>query len=345
MRILLIRTSALGDVVHCLPVLTALRRQFPDATLGWVVEAAMAPILQGHPDLDTLITVRLRRWRHQLGSAATWREIRAAFKNLRAFQADLVLDLMGNHKAGLLTRLSGCRRRIGLRRDARREPSSAFWINEEVPPGEGAHAVDRALDLLSPLEVPRAPVDFGGDKLFRGARPPIETKDPYILLPPGAGWHNKRYPAASWGAVAQTLRQRAGFRTLIPCGPGEEPLADRVVAASGGAARSLGLVDLPGLAALMRGAALVLGSDSGPTHLAHALGASVLCVLGPTDPQRHGPYGEPRRSLSRRLPCSYCYRRFDAPKACLLTLPPSEVAEHALSLLQEAGQQKIHKSP
>lgn len=350
MRILLIRTSALGDVVHCLPVLTALRRHWPDATLGWVIEEALLPLIEGHPDLDEVIPVRLRKWRHHLGRRETWRQIRTARGRLRSFRADVVLDLMGNHKAGALAFVSGCRRRIGLAKKDRREPSSALWINEQVP-APRPHAVDRALAVLAALEVPAEPVDFGGDKLFRGARLPEDLPEKlggelpprFALLPPGAGWHNKRYPTASWGRVARRLAEEAGVVTLLPCGPGEEPLAEAVAEAAGSlgdgtpAAHSLGLVSLPGLAALMRRAALVMGGDSGPTHLAQALGAPVLCVHGPTDPARHGPYGAPGHAVVRPLPCSFCYKRFDEPKACLLALPPEAVAERALALLESPG--------
>ncbi|HSL84214.1 MAG TPA: glycosyltransferase family 9 protein, partial [Thermoanaerobaculia bacterium] len=164
MNILLIRTSALGDVVHCLPVLSALRRHLPEARLGWVVDRAFAPLLDGHPDLDEVLPVGLRAWRGRSLAAETRREARAFLRRLRAFRADVALDLMGNHKAGILARLSGARRRIGLGRAARREPSSALWINEAAP-ARGVHAVEEALAVLVPLGVPAEPVDLGGARL------------------------------------------------------------------------------------------------------------------------------------------------------------------------------------
>jgi ADP-heptose:LPS heptosyltransferase len=207
-----------------------------------------------------------------------------------------------------------------------------LWINEAVTP-LGAHAVERALSVLPALGVPPRPVDFGAAKLFPGAQPPVAVEGPFVLLLPGAGWQNKRLSTRQWGALAHRLWQSKGLKSWIPCGPGEEALAQEIVAASQGAARSLGLVPLPALAALMRQARLVLGGDSGPIHLAHALGAPVLAVHGPTDPRLHGPFEAPEGAFYRPLPCSPCYKRFAEPKACLLTLSVAEIAEHAFRQL------------
>lgn len=336
MNILLIRTSALGDVVHCLPVLTALRRQFPGAKIGWIVEGGMAPVLAGHPDLDDLLVVRLRAWRKQPFSSETLREVDEFRERLDRFAPDVTLDLMGNHKAGLLSALTLCDRRIGPARGDRREPSSAIWISEPVPV-RGEHAVDRSLSLLEPLGVPSSPADFGGEKLFRdppeGLQPWLaEHPEPFVLIHPGAGWASKRYPPGRWGEVARRLREASDLVTWVPVAPGEERLASEVVTASGGAARTVP-ADLPFLAALIRRSRLVMGGDSGPTHLAHALGAPVLMLMGPTDPARHGPYGAPEKALWKRLPCSFCYRRFEETKACLLEIPADRVAAQALKLL------------
>lgn len=328
MKILLIRTSALGDVVHCLPVLTALRRHLPAAKIGWIVEGAMAPVLEGHPDLDALITVRLRAWRKKPFSAGTRQEMGAFRDALDRFAPDVTLDLMGNHKAGFLSALTQCDRRIGAAREWRREPSSSFWINEPVVP-RGTHAVDRALSLLDALGIPQEPADFGGDKIFREAPQGLPEPEPFVLIHPGAGWASKRYPPERWGEVTRRLRESTGLPTWVPVARGEEDLAAGIEAASGGAARTVPAGDLPTLAALLRRARLVMGGDSGPIHLAHALGTPVLMLMGPTDPARNGPYGAPERALWKRLPCSFCNRRFDETKACLLEIPPDRVAERA----------------
>jgi len=337
-RILIVRTSALGDVVHALPVLTALRRHLPTAKIGWVVEEGMAPVLAGHPDLDELLMVRLRQWRRF--SSQGFRGLGGFFSALDRFAPEVVLDLMGNHKAGVISALTLADRRIGFARRFRREPSSAVWISQPVVPW-GTHAVDRMLSLLDALDIPAEPADFGPEKLFRQepATAPVipAIQEPHVLLHPGAGWANKRYPPDWWGKAVALLRERTGIPTWIATARGEEDLAAGVEAASGGAARIVSAPDLPTLAALIRRARLMLGGDTGPTHLAQALGTPVLMLMGPTDPDRHGPYGAPEHALYKRLACSFCYKRLDETKACLLEIPPHRVAERAAELMGQLG--------
>jgi lipopolysaccharide heptosyltransferase I len=341
-RILIVRTSALGDVVHCLPVLRALRRHAPRARIGWVVEAAMAPLFDGHPDLDDLLVVRLREWRHRPFARRTLGEIAAFLAALDRFSAEVVLDLMGNHKGGILAALTLADRRIGLASRFRREPSSGVWISQEVAP-RGPHAVDRALSVAAALGLPDEPADFGGERLFRPAAQAAGDRagedggdEPaYLLVHPGAAWANKRYPPEAWGEVAARLAAASHLELRVASGAGDEALAASVAAASGGAATIAEAPDLASLAALLRGARLVLGGDTGPIHLAHAMGVPVVCLMGPTDPRRHGPYAAPERALWVELPCSFCYKRLSGARPCLTALTPAEVAARALALLEQ----------
>jgi|CXWL01.1.fsa_nt_gi heptosyltransferase-1 len=342
-RYLLIRTSALGDVVHALPVLAALRRHQPQARIGWVVEESLAPLLRGHPLLDELFPVRLRPWRKEPFTARTVAEIRALRRTLRAFRTDVALDLMGNHKAGAIAQFSGARRRLGARKVDRREPSSALWIDQPVAL-RGVHAVDRTLSLLDGLDLPAEPAEFRPELLLP-TEPAAVTAcfegdtEPFALLHPGAGWGDKIYPAERWAAVLARIHHDSGLRTRVSLSPNpaERALAEAIVAGAPGVAELLEGGDLPTLVAQLRRARLVLGGDTGPLHLAHALGRPVLMTFGPTDPERHGPYGTPERALAVRLPCSFCYRRFPTTKACLLELRPERVAERALEILAATG--------
>ncbi|MEM8960320.1 MAG: lipopolysaccharide heptosyltransferase I [Acidobacteriota bacterium] len=344
MNLLVVRTSALGDIVHGLPVLGALRRHFPDARLGWVVEAPFAPIVRHHPAIDELIPVRMRAWRKKPLDRAIRDEVALARERLDSFDADVAIDLMGNHKSGFVARMSGAPRVVGATRPARREPSSAMWIND---PAEihALHAVDRTLDVLRPLGIDQPEVDFAADALLPPRLDGVDDdlpQPPYLLIQAGAGWGNKQYPMAWWGTVAEILHRRTGIDIHLPTAPGEETLAARIAAASRGTARVIEAHDFRRLARLLRGAALVLGGDTGPIHLAHALGAPVLMVMGPTDPLRNGPWHAPERSLHHRLPCSFCYKRLSEAKACLLALAPATVASKACELLRIDGEIDQH---
>ena len=330
--ILIVRTSALGDVVQALPVLDALRRHLPEARIGWVVEAAFAPLLEGHPALDELLEVRLRQWRRRPLARLSWRQAGEYLARLEALAPQVVLDLMGNHKAGVLAALTLADRRIGLARRWRREPSSAVWLSDTVP-AAGEHAVERMLSVLAGLGLPPEPPRFGAQALPSARLPATVPEGPFAVLLPGAAWANKRYPPAWWGEVARRLEADPGLPALLAPGPGEEELAAGVEAAAAGAARTLPSLGLPELVSLLRRAELVLGGDTGPLHLAHALGRPVCCVMGPTDPERHGPYGALDRVVFRRLPCSFCHRRLAETKGCLWELPPEEVAARARRIL------------
>jgi len=331
-RILLVRTSALGDVVHALPVLAALRRRYPAARLGWAVDESFAPLLAGHGQIDRLFAVPLRRWR-RAPAAAAGEALRFA-RELRGFAADVALDLMGNHKGALLARLSGARCRVGFARAARREPSSALWINERVAGGAG-HAVDQGRALLAPLDAAEGEIDFAPEAIACG-RDRVPTGD-YLYLHPGAAWGNKRYPPARWGEAAAEIAARTGTALLVGASPGEEALADAVAAASRGAARPLPAPTLADLAGAVRGARLVLAGDTGAVHLARAFGRRVVAVHGPTDPGRHGPWGDLEGVVVRHLACSFCHRRMESAKSCLELVTPGEIAARAVAQLARAA--------
>lgn len=334
-RILIVRTSAMGDIVHALPVLDRLRHSLPEARIGWVVEQVFAPLLEGHPDLDAVIPIGLRSWRHRLLSPSAWREVGAFLRDISDFSADIVLDLMGSHKAGLIGACTLADRRLGLTHRDRREPSSAMWLSETTP-ARGDHAVDHMLSVLEAGQLlpPRPGVaNFGGDKI--PSRPWTggpEEGDVFALLHPRTAWKNKNYPLESWSQVVRSVREETGLETWVAWGPGEESAAREVAEASGSRVLEE-LATFPQLVALSRSARIVLGGDTGPIHLAHALGTPVVCVMGPTDPERNGPYQALATSVSHRLPCSFCYQRLDDTKACLLNISPQRVVDTALEAL------------
>ncbi len=324
----------MGDIVQALPVLRALRRHAPAARIAWLVEQSFAPLLEEHPDLDELIPVRLKAWRRRPLAPRTLREIGRFLTALQEFSAEVVLDLMGNHKAGALAALTLADRRIGVARDYRREPSSALWLSESVQP-RTHHSVDKMLATLDALGLPTEPAEFGPESLpAPGDDTAAETPaQPLVLIHPGAGWDNKRYPPAAWGRVAHLIRQTNDAECAVVVARGEEDLARQAVEASQGAAQAIEALDLVELTGLLRRAHLVLGGDTGPLHLAHALGRPVLCLMGPTDPMTCGPYSTPENAIWRRQPCSFCHKRFTKIMPCLESIPPEEVAERAGRIL------------
>ncbi len=339
MRILLIRTSSLGDIVHCLPALRALRRGLPTAHIGWVVEDVFAPLLARDPDLDDVLEVGLRRWRRSPLDAATLREMRAGLGRLAEYGADVVLDLMGNHKAGLLAAITSCDRRVGLEARLRRERSSAAWLSEWVGT-RGDHAVDRALAVAAAVSGSDRFLGFGPDRIraAAGEASPGGGRSGQVVIHPGAAWPSKRYPAERWGRVAAAIGRSTGRTVVVSVGPGETALAEQVEQASGGVATRADASDLPRLVDLLAHAGLVLGGDTGPLHLAHALGVPTLFLHGPTDPRTHGPYGAPERALRQASPVCRSGRSNERDgSAAAVDIPEAMVIERALALIDEAG--------
>jgi heptosyltransferase-1 len=337
MRILLIRTSSLGDIVHCLPALRALRQGLPAAHIGWVVEDVFAPLLARDPDLDEVLVVGLRRWRRSPFEVATLREMRAGLGRVSDYGADVVLDLMGNHKAGVLAAITSCDRRVGLEARLRRERSSAAWLSEWVG-ARGDHAVDRALAVAAAVSGSDRFLGFGSEQIRAAAGEALSGGDPggHVVIHPGAAWASKRYPADRWGRVAAAIERSTGCRVVVSAGPGEAALAEQVERASGGTAARADASDLPRLVGLLGRAALVLGGDTGPLHLAHALGVPTLFLHGPTDPRTHGPYGAPERAL-RGSPsdCAPGKSTHRGGSAAGVDIPETVVIERALALIGE----------
>jgi heptosyltransferase-1 len=235
---------------------------------------------------------------------------------------------MGNHKAGAISALSFSDRRLGFASPDRRERSSAIWISEAVA-ARGEHAADRMLSVLDGLGLPAEPADFAGHLLAERPCEPVDGDKRFILLHPATGWANKDYPADRWAAVAGQIASPE-VKILVAPGPGEQECARQIATLAPGAVETLDPPSLPELVFLQRRASLVIGGDTGPIHLAHALGTPVLCVMGPTDPLRNGPYDAAESVVTHPLPCSFCHKKLDGPRACLLEIDPAIVADRVL---------------
>jgi lipopolysaccharide heptosyltransferase I len=288
-RILIVRLSAIGDVLHGMPVLCALREALPQAFIAWVVEGVSAQLLKQHPALDELIQVP-RKW---LKSPKTVLQLR---RKLRALRFDVAIDMQGLTKSAVAARLSGARTRIGYSGVDGRELSP--WLNNKLVAPIGTHVIDRNLELLKPLGISNPAVQYRLEDtpqdLATAERTLTELRltDRFAVINPGAGWPSKVWPAARYGEVASFLGNQHGVRSLVVwAGEQERAWAEQIVAGSDGYGVLAPKTSLRELAALSRKALLFVGSDTGPLHLAVAVGTPSVGMFGPMPAERNGPYG------------------------------------------------------
>jgi len=296
MRLLIVRLSAMGDVVHALPLAASARAA--GATVGWVVERVFAGLLDGNPNLESVVVADTKAWRRRPFSPSTWRGVAATRAGLRAFAPDLALDVQGLWKSAVVARAAGAPV-VGFSSAARREPSSATLCGVPVTPSDDArHVVDRNLALLAPAGIPVAARAPDARYLLEKPSPEADAfvaalPRPFAVFHPGAGRPEKAWGEERFAALAAALRERRGFAPVVSWGPGDEARAERLAALVPGAVRAPRL-DIRGLAVLCAAARLFAAGDTGPLHLADALGVATLALFGPTDARRNGPYRDRR---------------------------------------------------
>ncbi len=342
-RVLIIKPSSLGDVVHALPVLDALRRAWPQAKISWLIAAPFAPLLEGHPQLDELIVFDRRRYGRMLRSLAAMRDFCRFVLHLRRRKFDLVIDLQGLFRSGFLAWTSGAAQRIGFA--AARELAWIFYTQRVRCADERGHAVARNLavaDLAceggaagsanASVEAPRVqlpirPADSASARRKLDAAAG-RTLDAYVAVLPGARWESKLWSAAQWCELIDALDADGGPPVVLLGAPDDAPLADAIAAACRTAPVNLvGRTTLPELVALLAAAQHVYCLDSGPMHIAAALGTPLTAIFGPTDPRRTGPWSDRARVVALPLPCAPCLRR-RCPLGhhdCMRTLPAEQV--------------------
>jgi heptosyltransferase-1 len=335
-RLLVVRLGAMGDSLHALPAITALRQAHPRWVIDWVVEPAWTALLTARygepnagrspaqPVVDRVHCAPTKAWGRDPLNPRTAHQISNLRRDLHLGHYDAALDLQGAVRSAFLARLSGARRRIG---ESNPRELPARWLFTERVNTRGVHVIEQDVELasavvgdaLSPVQ-PDLPIDLAADAwcntLDDGSGKPV------ALLNPGAGWGAKRWPLDRYAAVAFALAGR-GFRVLVNAGPTEEPLAEDIRIHSAGAALPV-TCSVAQLIALTRRVALMVAGDTGPLHLACALGRPVVGIYGPTDPARNGPFGTRFKVL--RSPYSLRdHARRDTPESGLLTIQPDEV--------------------
>ncbi len=305
--ILIVRLGALGDIVHALPVAAALRARFRDARIDWVVD-------ERHQDVLKLVSVVDRRIVLRTRSASLWRRVTELRRTLARESYDVAIDVQGLIKSAVVARLSGARRVLGFTPPFLRERGARVFYTETQDPGDTVHVIEKNLTLAASLGADVSQIQFPLSVPTSAALDALHARhtaagDPsFVVLNPGAAWPNKRWSPDRFGAVAQWLRREHGLPSVVTWGPGDETLAAAVVAGSAGAAERAPATSIADLVAIIRDAVLMVSGDTGPMHLATAVGTPIVGIFGPTDVARNGPWAVDDVTVSRFAACA-CQRR------------------------------------
>jgi heptosyltransferase-1 len=335
----------MGDILHSLPAVAALRESFPSAVIGWAIEERWSALLSSpealtaargpeKPLVDNVHLVDTRAWRTAPFSDETWRAIRQAVKTVRAVHYDISIDIQGAIKSALLGRLARPQRCFGFAQPW--ESAATMFYSHQVQ-ATGTHIVDRNLSLAvgagartpSSAEFP-VPVDRVSEVWAEHELAQRGT-DEFAILNPGAGWGAKCWPGEKYGELARRLAAH-GITSLVNFGPGEESLVETVERSSGGTARRISC-SLSELIALTRRAILLVAGDTGPLHLAVALNIPSVAMFGPTNPERNGPYGG-RAMVVRSPESTTTYKRSGEAERGLASVTVDEVLAAASQLLE-----------
>ncbi len=338
---LIVRLGALGDVVHAMPVVAALRERWPSARIDWLVDPRYADAVALVNGVTRVIPFDPRG----LMVAGDRARTLAALADLRRAHYDVVFDLQGLVKSAVAARLAGGAETVGFGKAQLREPAARFFYTRTVDTEAAQHVIAKNLSLLSAVDVTSSDVRFA---LTLPPRPGIEHLageqggGGYAAMNPGAAWPNKRWPAARFGELAALLRERSDLSTIVTWGPGEESLARGVVASSAGAARLAPVTDVVDLFALFRHARLAIAGDTGPLHMAMAVDTPVVGLFGPTSVERNGPWRPDDASVSRAGQCQCHYeRRCRLKTPCIEDISVADVMSAAEAVLtRTAGRRR-----
>jgi len=346
-NILIVKTSAIGDVIHTLPALNALRRKYPEARIDWLVEEAAADLVIGHKAIDTVLVSRRKTWVRDLKQGrvgAAWQGFADFVKELRAREYDLLIDFQGLLKSGIFVGLARAKRKVGFGKGMEHAECSYLFLNEPIPPvNMDQHAAIRELLLLKAIGVESAEVVFAlpfGEEHREKIGQLLEAEGvdptkPLVAINPMTTWETKHWHNERFARVADQLLDR-GMAVVFSGGPQDVPGIEEIRAVMTGKAASLaGKTTLKELAALYERVNVLITTDTGPMHLAAAAGAPVVALFGPTAPWRTGPFGSIHRILRAEIACSPCLKRHcDRDHACMGQITVDQVVQAALAVLK-----------
>lgn len=316
-KILIIKLSSLGDVIHSLPSLRTLRKSFPDAHIAWMVEEKCKDLLFDNPDLDELIVVRIRHWR-QNWNLQNWHEFSACLRQLRRAHFDVVLDLQGLIKTGVIAFLSGAPQRIGFHEDDCRERWNTWFSNQKVPYiGKQVHVIDKNLRMVKalganietkefPLVIPAAAeAKIQADLEAQ----PEMTARPLVAIHQGVGFETKRWELARFAQLGDRLASELGCNVVLSYGPGEEERIETLSAMMKHKHWISPAQSMHQSMALYKRLSLFVGCDTGPLHLSACLGIPTVAIFGSTDPEYSRPQQGNHEVVVKILHCSFCHKR------------------------------------
>jgi heptosyltransferase I len=350
-KILIIKTSAIGDVIHTLPSLAALRQKYPQARIDWLVEEAAARVLLGHPQLDRVLVSKRKHWTRQVKTGRwrqTWQEVHALVRELRAERYDLLIDFQNLLKSGVFVWLAKAERKAGFGRGMEHSECSYLFLNERIAPvSMDLHAVDRELLLLKALGVEGAGVNLelpimpaerqAAEELLR--RKGTDLAKPLLAINPMTTWETKHWQAEKFSELADRLQDE--FAVVFTGGIGDHSAIETICNRMPQPAINLaGDTDLKTLAALYERAAMVVSTDTGPMHVAAAVGTPVVALFGPTAPWRTGPYGDGHVVVRENLDCSPCFKRHCSSRECMKRIAVDRVVSGVRRLWREIREKK-----
>lgn len=347
MNILIVKTSAIGDVIHTLPSLWSLREHFPNAQITWLVEESAADLLHGHPALNRVLVVRRKTWLNDARAGRLSGALRGVYqfiRQLRDTRYDLIIDFQGLIKSAIWVALAKGGRKVGFGRGMEHAEHSYLVLNERLPAVDmNYHAIDRSLLLLKGIGVPAADLRYTvpvsavqeSEAVALLLTAGVRESDRLVAINPMGRWPTKLWEPASFAALADRL-QREGLCIVFTGGPQDRTALDEICRLMRSRSRRLdGKTSLNTLAAIYRRAEVLVTTDSGPMHLAAAVGTSVVALFGPTAPWRTGPYGANHVVLRADVSCSPCFKKQCSTtvyeeRACMKRLTVEDVTRAVL---------------
>lgn len=329
-RFLVVRLTALGDILHTVPAVAALRAAHRNARIDWVVERKWAPVLEGSPALNEVIPFDRR---------SLWGAVECV-QRLRENRYTCAIDFQGLYKSSVLAGLSGAPRRIGFERSSAREEGAAMFYTERVAPA-GRHVTELNYSLAEQAGAsrPAAPeyplrVPAGGAASIRARLHDLGITGEYMVVGPGGSWRAKCWPADRYGELCRELGKRSDVRIVVIHGPGEKSAAEEVLRAAAPARPAILATTIEELMGLLAHARFLIAADSGPLHLAAALGTPVVGLYGPTDPARNGPFVPGAIIVHKARPEEISYKRRAEYSAAMLRITVDDVLAAADPLLK-----------